>query len=48
MLKGKVAGIIGYGNIGMDLAKRLKYGFEMIVIGMKNSLSNRLGEEFVD
>jgi D-2-hydroxyacid dehydrogenase (NADP+) len=48
MLKGKTAGIIGYGNIGIEVAKRLKYGFEMKVIGMKNSLSNKLGEEYVD
>ena len=48
MLKGKTAGIIGYGNIGMEVAKRLKFGFEMKVIGMKNSLSNKLGEELVD
>lgn len=49
MLEGKTITIVGYGNIGVEVAKRLKLGFNMRIIGVKNSLSHDTpGKELVD
>lgn len=50
VLLGKTVGIVGYGDIGAEVAQRLKFGFGMNVIGLKNSLKNpvKKGLEFVD
>ena len=45
MLQGKTIGIVGYGNIGAEVAKRLKFGFDMKVIGLKNSLNSKLDDK---
>ena len=37
MLQGKTLVIVGYGDIGMHVAKRAKLGFEMKVVGVKRS-----------
>lgn len=44
MLQGKTMGIVGYGNIGAEVAKRLKFGFNVKIIGLKNSLNNNIND----
>lgn len=40
-------GIVGYGDIGRELAKRAKNGFEMKILALKRNLPAE-GDEFVD
>lgn len=44
LLKGKKAGIIGYGSIGKEVGKRLK-AFEMDVLGIKKTPDEKLRQE---
>jgi D-2-hydroxyacid dehydrogenase (NADP+) len=48
MLKGKSLAIIGYGNIGIEVAKRAKLGFGMKVLAVKNRVEVETGKEFTD
>lgn len=48
MLNEHTIGIVGYGNIGVEVAKRAKLGFGMNVIGLKTNLENIEGKEYCD
>ena len=48
MLNEKTIGIVGYGDIGINIAKKAKLGFDMKVIALKSRLDNLKGKEFTD
>lgn len=48
MIKNKTLTIVGYGLNGACLAKKAKFGFDMHVIGVRNSISNGNGKQYLD
>jgi D-2-hydroxyacid dehydrogenase (NADP+) len=48
MIKNKTLTIVGYGLNGACLAKKAKLGFDMHTIGLRNTLDNGNGKEYLD